>query len=80
MIAYWYHEGKTGEFEFSSLNHLTAFTSPIPINAQLWVDWGNTMKPLNQWYQVNARNRLVPVPIGVCRELRAALLLIGISP
>lgn len=85
MKAYWYHEGKTGEFEFTSLNQLTTFASPIPINAQLWVEppqntWGNIMKPLNQWYQVNARNRLVPVPIGVCPELRAALLLMGISP
>ena len=83
--AYWYHGGKTGEFEFTSLKQLTAFASPIPINAQLWVEpfqntWGVPVKPLNQWYQVNMRNRLVPVPIGVCGELRAALLLIGISP
>ena len=85
MKAYWYHAGKTGEFEFSSLKSLTAFNSPIPVNAQLWVapaynTWGVPVKPLNQWYQVNMRNRLVPVPIGVCGELRAALLLMGISP
>lgn len=82
MKAYWYHEGQVGEFEFTSLKHLTSFDSPIPINAQLWVDIPDTAwrPPLNQWYQVNARNRLVPVPIGVCGELRAALLLMGISP
>lgn len=80
MIAYWYHEGKVDELEFTSLSHLTHFISPTPINAQLYVpkqigQWGG---PINQWYQVNARNRLVPVPIGVCGELRAALLIMGI--
>jgi hypothetical protein len=81
MIAYWYHDGKMSELEAISLNQLTAFSSPIPINAQLYVPqqpaFGQA-KLLNQWYQVNARNRLVPVPIGVCKELRANLLLLGV--
>lgn len=81
MKAYWYHDGQVGEFEFTSLKHLTSFNSPIPINAQLWVDTTDwAVGKANQWYQVNMRNRLVPVPIGVCGELRAALLLMGISP
>jgi len=84
MIVYWYHDGKVGEMEILSLSRLTSFDSPIPINSQLYVPkpvdkWG-TADSLNRWYQVNARNRLVPVPIGVCAELRAALLLMGISP
>ena len=83
MIAYWYHEGKVDELEFTSLSLLTQFNSPIPINAQLYIPkqangW-RRVEPLNPWYQVNARNRLVPVPIGVCGELRAALLIMGIS-
>ena len=85
MIAYWYHKGKVEELVFLSLERLTAFDSPIPVNAQVWVapfynTWDVPVKPLNQWYQVNMRNRLVPVPMGVCKELRAALLLMGISP
>ena len=83
MIAYWYHEGKVDELQFTSLSHLTSFNSPIPINAQVFIPqqaegWNRTTS-LNPWYQVNARNRLVPVPIGVCKELRAALLLMGVS-
>lgn len=82
MITYWYHEGKVDELEFTSLLHLTSFNSPIPINAQLYIPeqvakWNQDI-PTNRWYQVNARNRLVPVPIGVCGELRAALLIMGI--
>lgn len=85
MIAYWYHDGQVKEHSFTSLANLLAFDSPIPINAQVFVKpvvntWGIGGTSLNQWYQVNARNRLVPVPIGVCQELRAALLLMGISP
>lgn len=76
VIAYWYHDGQVNQHEFTSLNNMMAFNSPIPINSQLCV-----ATPMQtRWYQVNARNRLVPVPIDVCRELRAALLLLGISP
>ena len=84
MIAYWYHEGKVDEFTFTSLAHLTHFSSPIPINAQIYIPkpFDNWQLPVgtSQWYLVNSRNRLVPVPIGVSPELRAALLLMGISP
>ena len=75
MIAYWYHDGKVNQHEFTSLNNMMAFNSPIPINSQLWV----SMPMQNRWYQVNMCSRLVPVPIGMCKELRTALLLMGIS-
>lgn len=79
MIAYWYHEGEVNELTFSSPTRLTSFDSPIPINAQLYIPHHPDFPLLlNRWYQVNARNRLVPVPIGVCGELRAALLIMGI--
>ena len=83
MIAYWYHEGKVDELTFTSISHIPHFNSPIPINAQLYIpkqpsSW-NQARPTNQWFQVSACNRLVPVPIGVCKELRAALLLMGVS-
>lgn len=83
MIAYWYHEGKVNEFTFNYFPQLTTFTSPIPLHAQLYIPdngapWARS-NPANQWYQVNARNRLVNVPMDACKELRAALLLMGVS-
>ena len=77
MIAYWYHKGKVDKLVFTSLSRLTSFDSPIPINAQVYIPQQD-VPPINPWYQVNARNRLVPVPRGVCRELQVALLLMGV--
>lgn len=75
MKAYWYAKGQAGEYEIKQLYDLVGFFSPIPHNAQVWVPFDRDGK----WFHTNARNRIVPVHREDCNELRAALLLQGIS-
>lgn len=72
MHGYWYLNGELHEFPFPTPGFYS-HTISIPANAQVWVP-----KQLGTWHQVNARSRVVPVPKGVCNELRAALLLSNI--
>lgn len=73
MNVHWWHEGKSGELEVPFIRAIEQVGSPVPIHAQMYIPH------YGQWYHLNTRNRVVPVPVGACPELRAMLLLMGIS-
>lgn len=80
MKAYWYAKGQAGEYEIKQLYDLVGFFSPIPHNAQVWIlDDGSPSSQDEKWFHINARSRIVPVHREACNELRAALLLQGVS-